>query len=175
GKVLDAADTAAAHGEELAADDERLARQGFTVVEEADKELRRVAAWYAEGVSPDVRGAAGALEQAKSLLTQLRYEESIKASAEASRITGEAYAAARDEAERRRRRRVMEAQRRQIEDSYARMSRGSGPWVITLPGGTFSGPDPWRTVGTSSFPSSSGPSSRSSGGSWSSGTAEGGW
>ena len=175
GKVLDAADTAAAHGEELAADDERLARQGFTVVEEADKELRRVAAWYAEGVSPDVRGAAGALEQAKSLLTQLRYEESIKASAEASRITGEAYAAARDEAERRRRRRVMEAQRRQIEDSYARMSRGSGPWVITLPGGTFSGPDPWRTVGTSSFPSSSGHSSRSAGGSWSSGTAEGSW
>jgi hypothetical protein len=26
------------------------------------------------------------------------------------------------------------------------MSRGAGPWVIRLPGGTFAGPDPWRTL-----------------------------
>jgi hypothetical protein len=26
------------------------------------------------------------------------------------------------------------------------MSRGAGPWVIRLPGGTFAGPDPWRSL-----------------------------
>jgi hypothetical protein len=51
-----------------------------------------------------------------------------------------------------------------MEESFSRMSRGAGPWVIQLPGGVFTGPDPWRTLGgggRSSMPS------RSAGSSWS--------
>jgi len=67
----------------------------------------------------------------------------------------------------------MEMQRRQMEDSYVRMSRGAGPWVIQLPGGTFSGPDPWRTVQARPAAPQGGGSTSS--GSWGSRTAEGGW
>jgi hypothetical protein len=59
-----------------------------------------------------------------------------------------------------------------LEDSFARMSRGFGPWVIQLPGGTFSGPDPWRTMHGPTI--SHGPS-RSADSGWSSNTAQGGW
>ncbi len=172
GQVLEAADTAAARGEELAAEDDRLARQAFEDLEETDGLVRRVAAWYGEGVSPDVRPAATALETAKSLLSRQRYEDSLKASAEANRLARESYAEATSEAERRRRSRQAQIQQRQLEDSFARMSRGFGPWVIQLPGGTFSGPDPWRTMHGPSV--SPGPS-RSADSSWSSNTAQGGW
>jgi hypothetical protein len=172
GQVLEAADTAAARGEELAAEDERLARQAFADLEETDGLIRRVAAWYGEGVSPDVQPASAALESAKSLLSRQRYEDSLKASAEAARLARESYATATAEAERRRRRRLAHIQQRQMEDSFARMSRGFGPWVITLPGGTFSGPDPWRTM---HGPSVSGGPPRSAGSSWSNNTASGSW
>jgi hypothetical protein len=172
GQVLEAADTAAARGEELAAEDERLARQAFSDLEETDGLIRRVAAWYGEGVSPDVQPATAALESAKALLSRQRYEDSLKTSAEAARLARESYTSATAEAERRRRRRLAQIQQRQMEDSFARMSRGFGPWVITLPGGTFSGPDPWRTVHGPTM--SSGPS-RTAGGGWSSNTAQGSW
>ena len=172
GQVLEAADTAAARGEELAAEDDRLARQAFEDLEETDGLVRRVAAWYGEGVSPDVRPAATALETAKSLLSRQRYEDSLKASAEANRLARESYAEATSEAERRRRSRQAQIQQRQLEDSFARMSRGFGPWVIKLPGGTFSGPDPWRTM---HGPTSSHGPSRSADSGWSSNTAQGGW
>ena len=172
GQVLEAADTAAARGEELAAEDDRLARQAFEDLEETDGLIRRVAAWYGEGVSPDVRPAATALETAKSLLSRQRYEDSLKASAEANRLARESYAEATSEAERRRRSRQAQIQQRQLEDSFARMSRGFGPWVIKLPGGTFSGPDPWRTM---HGPTSSHGPSRSADSGWSSNTAQGGW
>ena len=172
GQVLEAADTAAARGEELAAEDDRLARQAFEDLEETDGLVRRVAAWYGEGVSPDVRPAATALETAKSLLSRQRYEDSLKASAEANRLARESYAEATSEAERRRRSRQAQIQQRQLEDSFARMSRGFGPWVIQLPGGTFSGPDPWRTM---HGPTSSHGPSRSADSGWSSNTAQGGW
>jgi hypothetical protein len=173
GRVLDAADTAAVRAEELATEDDRLARQAFSEIEETDSLIRRAAAWYAEGVSADVRSAVSALEQSKSLLTRQRYEDSIKASSEAARLARESYAAATAEAERRRRVRQQEIQRRQMEDAFVRMSRGAGPWVISLPGGTFRGPDPWRSImgGGGSF----GGGSRSAGGSWSRDTAEVGW
>jgi hypothetical protein len=59
-----------------------------------------------------------------------------------------------------------------MQDSFERMSRGAGPWVISLPGGTFTGPDPWR----SAFGGGGGSSvSRSAGGSWSRDVAEGRW
>ena len=59
-----------------------------------------------------------------------------------------------------------------MEDAFVRMSRGAGPWVISLPGGTFRGPDPWRSImGGGSF----GGGSRSAGGGWSRDTAEVGW
>jgi hypothetical protein len=109
---------------------DRLARQAFEDLEETDGLIRRVAAWYGEGVSPDVRPAATALETAKSLLSRQRYEDSLKASAEANRLARESYAEATSEAERRRRRRQAQIQQRQLEDSFARMSRGFGPWVI---------------------------------------------
>jgi len=173
GQVLEAADTAAARGEELAAEDERLARQAFDDLEEADGLVRRVAAYYAEGISPDVRPAAAAVDAAKSLLTRQRYEDSLKSSSEAARLAREAYASATAEAERRRRRRQAQIQQRQLEESFSRMSRGFGPWVIQLPGGTFSGPDPWRTVHGPSV--SHPPSSRSAGSNWSSNTAQSGW
>ena len=172
GQVLEAADTTAARGEELAAEDDRLARQAFEDLEETDGLVRRVAAWYGEGVSPDVRPAATALETAKSLLSRQRYEDSLKASAEANRLARESYAEATSEAERRRRSRQAQIQQRQLEDSFARMSRGFGPWVIKLPGGTFSGPDPWRTM---HGPTSSHGPSRSADSGWSSNTAQGGW
>ena len=172
GQVLEAADTAAARGEELAAEDERLARQAFEDLEETDGLVRRVAAWYGEGVSPDVQPAATALESAKSLLSRQRYEDSLKTSAEAARLARESYAEATAEAERRRRRRMAHIQQRQMEDSFARMSRGSGPWVIQLPGGTFSGPDPWRTM---QGPTISHTPTRTADSGWSSNTVQGGW
>ena len=172
GQVLEAADAAAARGEELAAEDDRLARQAFEDLEETDGLIRRVAAWYGEGVSPDVRPAVTALESAKSLLSRQRYEDSLKHSAEAAGLARETYAEATAEAERRRRRRLAQIQQRQMEDSFARMSRGFGPWVIQLPGGTFSGPDPWRTM---QGPTISPAPSRSAESSWTSHTAQSGW
>jgi hypothetical protein len=172
GQVLEAADTAATRGEELAAEDDRLARQAFEDLEETDGLIRRVAAWYGEGVSPDVRPATTAFETAKSLLSRQRYEDSLKSSAEANRLARESYAEATSEAERRRRRRLAQIQQRQMEDSFARTSRGFGPWVIQLPGGTFSGPDPWRTM---HGPTVSHSPSRSADSGWSSNTAQGGW
>jgi hypothetical protein len=172
GQVLEAADNAAARGEELAAEDERLARQAYEDLEETDGLVRRVAAWYGEGVSPDIQPATKVLETAKSLLSRQRYEDSLKTSAEASRLAREAYAEATAEAERRRRRRQAQIQQRQMEDSFARMSRGFGPWTIQLPGGTFSGPDPWRTM---QRPTVSRSPSRSAGSGWSSNTAQSGW
>jgi hypothetical protein len=101
----------------------------------------------------------------------MQYEESIKASAEAAQAARAAYAAATAEADRRRFRRQQEIQRRRMEESFSRMSRGAGPWVIQLPGGTFTGPDPWRTLGggISSAPS------RTAGGGWSRDIAQVGW
>ncbi|MEI6241362.1 MAG: hypothetical protein WCR51_13320 [Planctomycetia bacterium] len=169
-RVIDAADTAAARAEELATEDERLARQAFAEIEETDSLIRRAAAWYAEGVSADVRAATSALEQAKALLTRQRYEDSIKTSAEAAASAREAYTIATAEAECRRQRRMQEVQRRQMQDAFERMSRGAGPWVISLPRGTFTGPDPWRSmIGGGGF---GGGGSRSAGGSWSRDVAE---
>jgi hypothetical protein len=163
-QLVDAAAETAARAGQLADEDERLARQAVADIEETDAVLRRVSAWYAEGVQADVRGAAGMLETAKALLGRMQYEDSIKASAEAAQAARTAYAAATAEADRRRLRRQQEIQRRQMEESFSRMSRGAGPWVIQLPGGVFTGPDPWRTLGgggRSSMPS------RSAGSSWS--------
>ena len=171
-QVIEAADNAAARGEELAAEDDRLARQAFEDLEESDGLVRRVAAWYGEGVSPDVQPAAAALENAKSLLSRQRYEDSLKHSAEAARLAREAYAEATSEAERRRRRRLAQIQQRQLEDSFARMSRGFGPWVIQLPGGTFSGPDPWRSM---RGPTVSHRPTGTSSSDWSSNTVQGSW
>ncbi|MCE9630412.1 MAG: hypothetical protein K8S94_06805 [Planctomycetia bacterium] len=147
-RLIEAADGAVARGEELAAEDERLALQAASDIDETDALVRRVAAWYAEGVQADVRGAAGTVDSARSLLERQRYEDAIRTAAEASQQARIAYATATAEADRRRVRRQQEIQRRQLEESFARMSRGSGPWVVRLPGGTFTGPDPWRSMQT---------------------------
>ncbi|MFM7074655.1 MAG: hypothetical protein ACKO3G_01125 [Planctomycetaceae bacterium] len=179
GRWIDAADAAAEGAERLAADDERLALQGVAGIEEADHELRRARGWYAEGLKADVSAAEATLAGARTLLSRQRYEDAIRAAGEARRLAQEALAEASAAAERRRRERQLEAQRRQMEDSFVRMSRGSGPWVVQLPGGTFSGPDPWRTVaGGGGRPSSApggDPPSRSASGQWNSRTAEGSW
>ena len=117
----------------------------------------------------DARGAASAVETARSLLERQRYEEAIHTAAEASQQARIAYATATAEAERRRVRRQQEIQRRQMEESFARMSRGAGPWVVRLPGGTFSGPDPWRSM--ASQPRRSPPA----GGNWSRDIAQVDW
>jgi hypothetical protein len=168
-QLIDAADAAAARGETLAAEDDRLARQAANDIDEADSLVRRVAAWYAEGVQADVRSAATAVDTARSLLERQRYEDAIHTVTEASQQARIAYATATAEADRRRIRRQQEIQRRQLEESFARMSRGAGPWVVRLPGGTFTGPDPWRTM---SAPSRT---STSAGGSWSRDIAQVGW
>lgn len=173
-QAVDAAETAAARSDQLADDDDRLARQADSEVEETDAVVRRVAAWYAEGVQADVRGAAAALDRARSLLGGQRYEDAIAAAGEAANAARAAYAAATAEAERRRVRRQEELRRRQLEESFSRMSRGAGPWVIQLPGGMFSGPDPWRSLG-SGGPGLPAPPSRSAGGGWSRDTAQVGW
>lgn len=168
-QLVQAADTAVARGEELADEDDRLARQAAIDIDETDALVRRVAAWYAEGVQADARGAANAVETARSLLERQRYEEAIHTAAEASQQARIAYATATAEAERRRVRRQQEIQRRQMEESFARMSRGAGPWVVRLPGGTFSGPDPWRSM--ASQPRRSPPA----GGNWSRDIAQVDW
>lgn len=145
-RLIEAADAAAARGEELATEDERLARQAASDIDETDALVRRVAAWYAEGVQADVGTAAAAVDAARSLLERQRYEDAIRTAAEASQQARLAYATATAEADRRRIRRQQEIQRRQLEESFARMSRGAGPWVVRLPGGTFTGPDPWQSM-----------------------------
>jgi hypothetical protein len=176
GQLLDAADTAAARATDLAAEDERLARQAFEDLEETDNLVRRVTAWYAEGVSADTSRPASLLEEAKALLSRQRYEDSIKTSAEAAGLAQAAYAAATTEAERRRIQRLREIQQRQLQESFTRMSRGSGPWVIQLPGGSFTGPDPWRSMGGGARTGVRTPSaSRTAGGGWSNDTVQVGW
>ena len=171
-QLVDAADAAAARAEEYADADDRLARQAADEIEETDALLRRVAAWYAEGVQTDVRGAVATLETAQSLLGRQRYEDAIKTAGEAAEAGRAAYAAATTEAERRRLRRQQEVRRRQLEDSFTRMSRGAGPWVIQLPGGMFSGPDPWRSMHSGPRPSIP---SGTAGGGWSRDVAQVGW
>jgi hypothetical protein len=168
-RLIEAADTAVARGEELADEDERLARQAANDIDETDALVRRVAAWYAEGVQADVRSAASAVDSARALLERQRYEEAIHTAAEASQQARIAYATATTEAERRRVHRQQEIQRRQLEESFARMSRGAGPWVVRLPGGTFTGPDPWRSM------SARPPKSTSAGGGWSRDVAQVNW
>lgn len=171
-QLVQAAADVATRAEQLADEDERLARQAIHDLEETDALVRRVAAWYSEGVQPDVQAAEQAVEQAKSLLDRMQYEDSIRQAAEASLTARAAYAEATAEADRRRRRRLEQAQRRQMEDAFSRMTRGTGPWVIQLPGGTFTGPDPWRTtaVQTPSIRPSS-----SAGSGWSRDIAQVGW
>ena len=78
-------------------------------------------------------------------------------------------ATATAEADRRRQRRQQEIQRRQLEESFARMSRGAGPWVVRLPGGAFTGPDPWRSMQTQA------PRRPPAGGGWSPDIAQVNW
>jgi len=108
------------------------------------------------------------LETAGAMLGRQRYEDAIKTSGEAAQTARAAYAAATAEAERRRIRRQQEAQRRRLEDSFTRSAGGAGPWVITLPGGRYSGPDPWRSV---QLPTPS----RSAGAGWSRDIAQVNW
>ena len=147
-QVVQAAEVAAARGQELAAEDDRLAQQAARDLDEADAVIRRAAAWYAEGVQADVRSATAALDTARGLLARQRYEDAIHAAAEAQQQARTAYAAATAEAERRQAHRQAEVRRRQLEESFSRMARGAGPWVISLPGGPVSGPDPWRSFGS---------------------------
>ncbi|MFM8414826.1 MAG: hypothetical protein ACKOCX_08880 [Planctomycetota bacterium] len=171
-QAIRAADMAAARGEEFAAEDARLAAQAVADLADAEGLFRRAASWYAEGVKADVRGVEQALRDARSLLEQQRYEDAIHAAGEAGERARLAYAAATAEAERRRARRIAEQRQRQLEESFARMSRGVGPWVISLPSGGFTGPNPWRSNG--SLPRSFG-GGRSAGGGWSRDVAEVRW
>lgn len=172
-QLIAAADEAYGRGEQLADEDERLARQARDDLDETDAALRRIAAWYAEGVQADVRAAVATLDTARSLLGRQRYEEAIAAAAEASRAGRAAYAAATAEAERRRRQRQQEIQRRRMAESFERMSRGAGPWMIQLPGGALTGPNPWRSMQGTSRPMSV--PTRSAGGGWSRDIAQGSW
>ena len=172
-QVIDAAEGAAVRAEQYADEDERLAQQAAADVDETESVVRRAAAWYGEGVQADVRGAAAMLDSAKSLLQRQRYEEAIHTAGEAAQAARAAYAAATAEAERRRLRRMQEIQRRQMAESFTRMTRGAGPWTIQLPGGQFTGPNPWQSL-QGSLRRSAGPVSRGGGG-WSRDIAQIGW
>lgn len=171
-QLVVAGEEAVVRAAELADEDERLSRQAAHELEETDALLRRVAAWYAEGVKADVQGAATLLEHARSLLARQRYEEALKACGGAAQEARAAYATATAEANRRAQQRQMEIRRRQMEESFSRTSRGSGPLWIDLPGGTFSGPDPWRTAHRQAGGGSSG---RTASGTWSRSIAGGSW
>ena len=173
-QLVDAADAACARGGQLADEDERLATQALSDVEETDAALRRIAAWYAEGVQADVRAAASQLDNARSLLSRQRYEEAIAAASEASRAGRLAYAAATAEAERRQLLRQQEIEQRRMAESFERMSRGAGPWMIQLPGGPLAGPSPWRSVQGGSRRSASS-SSSTAGRGWSRDIAQVRW
>jgi uncharacterized membrane protein YgcG len=174
GQIVEAAEASVVRAEQLADEDERLARQAEAGIDEAEQVVRRAGAWYSEGVQADVRGATATLDTARSLLGRQRYEESIHAAAEAAEAARAAYAAATAEAERRRRRRLQEIQQRQLAESFARMNRGAGPWTIQLPGGTFTGPDPWRTLG-GGIGRSAGQMGRTVGSGWSRDIAKVSW
>ena len=172
---LEAADTSAARAEDLGTEDDRLARQAAEDLKETENLMRRATAWYAEGVSADVQRAAAMLQEAQSLLARQRYEDSIKSSAEATRMARDAYAAATAEADRRRCQRQQEIQQRQMQESFARLSRGLGPWVIQLPSGSLRGPDPWRSM-QAPRPLQQTPSApRTATGDWSSRTVQSEW
>ena len=172
-QAIRAAETAAVRGEEFAAEDDRLARQATADLADAEGLFRRASSWYAEGVKADVRGAQLALQEARSLLAQQRYEDSIRRAGEAAEQARLAYAQAAAEAERRRSWRLAEQQRRQLEESFARMARGAGPFVISLPTGGLTGPNPWRSSGSGG--GGSGGSGRVAGGGWSRDVAEVRW
>jgi len=168
-RIIEAADVAVARAVELAAEDERLARQAAHEIEEAGTLVRRVAAWYDEGVQADVVAARQMLDTAAALLDRQRYEDAIKTASDATLSAQAAYATATAEAQRRRLLRQREIQRRRMEESFTRSSGAGGPWVITLPGGRYSGPDPWRSIGSSATPP------RSAGTGWSRDIAQVGW
>ncbi len=168
-----AAETAAVRGTELAAEDARLAAQAAADLSDAEGLYRRAASWYSEGVKADVGGLEQTLREARSLLAQQRYEDSIRLASDAAERARRAYAAATEEAERLRAQRLAEQRRRQVEESFSRMTRGAGPWVISLPSGGLTGPNPWRSSG--SFPRASGGGSRSGGSRWSRDVAEVRW
>lgn len=168
-RLVEASDATVGRAAELAAEDDRLARQAAHEIDETEAFVRRAAAWYEEGVQADLRGARQALETAAAQLDRQRYEDAIKSAGEASVAARAAYAAATAEAQRRRVRRQQEIQRRRLEESFTRSAGGAGPWVITLPGGRYSGPDPWRSMQAPA------PTSRSAGTGWSRDIAQVGW
>jgi len=171
-QAIRAADAAAVRGEELAAEDDRLATQAAADMADAEGLVRRAASWYAEGVKVEIRSAEAALESARDLLGQQRYEEAIHAAGESTERTRLAYAAATAEADRRRAKRIAEQRQRQLEESFGRLSRGAGPWVISLPGGGLTGPNPWRSSHSAVRASGS---ERTSSGNWSRDVAGARW
>jgi hypothetical protein len=174
-RIIEAIEAAVARGEELAAEDDRLSRQARADIDEADTAIRRASAWYAEGVRADVRAARVALGSAERLLDQQRYEDAIRAAADAAQQARLAYATATAEADRRRQHREAEQRRRHMEEAFERTTRAAGPWVINLPTGPLTGPTPWRSSGSSSRSSSSPPASSSSGSGWTRDIATGRW
>ncbi len=168
-RLVEASDATLTRAADLAAEDDRLARQADSEIDEAEAVVRRAAAWYGEGVQADLRAARQMLETATAQFERQRYEDAIRVAAEAALSAKAAYTAATAEAERRRIRRQQEVQRRQMQDSFTRSAGGAGPWVITLPGGWFSGPDPWRSLQPPT------PPARSAGGNWSRDIAQVNW
>lgn len=144
--MIDAVERAAERAAELAAEDDQLARQALDAVGECEALIRRVSAWYEEGISADVSLAQSRCRQASAQLERKRYEESIHEASEAASLARQAYAGATTLASRRRQERLDAARRRQLEESFARLNRGDGPWVVHLPNGGLAGPDPWRTL-----------------------------
>ncbi|MFM7108057.1 MAG: hypothetical protein ACKOZU_05580 [Planctomycetaceae bacterium] len=168
-RLVEASAAAAVRAAELAAEDDRLARQAASDIDETAGLVRRAAAWYEEGVQADLRPARQLLEAAEAHLDRQRYEDAIRASGEAAAAARAAYAAATAEAARRRTAREQEIARRRLEDSFSRTAGGVGPWVITLPGGRYAGPDPWHAAQQPAEPP------RHAGTGWSRDIAQVGW
>lgn len=174
--LLSEAELAAGRAAEFAREDDRLARQAFAEIEEADGLVRRVASWYEEGITIDAKPAERLLDEARQQLGRMAYEEAIRGCAEASRLAREAHAAAAAEARSRRQRRIEAVRRRQLAESFERLAKGVGPWLIQLPGGPMAGPNPWRAAGGGrSGGGSFAGSSRTGIGGWSSRTSQRGW
>lgn len=168
-RLVEAGDAAAVQAGELAAEDDRLAQQAASELDETAALVRRAAAWYDEGVQADLRGPRQLLEAAGAHLERQRYEDAIRSAGEAASAARAAYATATAEARRRRMAREQEARRRRLEESFSRSSGGAGPWVITLPDGRYAGPDPWRAAQPPAAPP------RTAGTGWSRDIAQVGW
>ncbi len=150
-----------AYSERLAQEDIRLARQAEQEIAEAARMMRKARGYFSMGVTMGTVGAEGQVAQAQQLYQSQDYEQSIRTAAAAIQQIRQAYAEA-----------AQQAFMRQLAASAARsraydLPLGGGP-VFRVGGMPAAAPR-----GESAPPARDRAGTAT--GSWSTGTAEGGW